>query len=553
MDLSIPYYRRKGAPITLSVETKGASLVLRFPYHPEMVEEVKCMVGARWDKEGKYWKVDHCDRNLLQLMLLSDQVPEWFKRYTAPVDEAVVLSEACRVKPIRTALKAHQRTMLAHALHKRRLELASDMGTGKTLAAIELLEHVARRFPGEPLLYVGRGTPLEATHLEMEKWGCTLRLNPDVLRFVTFASLHRYLETWPAGKKAPRAVVFDEGQNLKTPTTKQSEAAQHLTQSMFKDHGPDDAWVLCMTGTPAPKDYCDWLGQLEVVQPGYIRESSVTHLRRRLANLEKVDGPYGAYPKFLGWKQEEVDRFAERLAGITIRFLRKDVLDLPEPVYEEIGCPPDAAMVRAAQFVTSTANAGLDLLDKLRQLADGIIADSKDCATVPKDAALLKLLERYEDAGRFAVYAAYTASVDKCVALAANAGWDVLRVDGRGMMVVHAKGGKPRFQSSKDALVAMQSPGEPSDRLCFVGQPDAGGVGLNLQGVTGLCYYSNTFSGGARMQSEARPQRPGNRGLTIFDLICLPSDRLVLNNLKAKVDAQAITLDQIKAANKELK
>ena len=59
---------------------------------------------------------------------------------------------------------------------------------------------------------------------------------------------------------------------------------------------------------------------------------------------------------------------------------------------------------------------------------------------------------------------------------------------------------------------------------------------------------ANPFDADDRMQSEDRGHRPGmdlNKGLTIVDLIHLPSDQLVLDNLKKKVKLQSLTLDDI--------
>jgi hypothetical protein len=53
------------------------------------------------------------------------------------------------------------------------------------------------------------------------------------------------------------------------------------------------------------------------------------------------------------------------------------------------------------------------------------------------------------------------------------------------------------------------------------------------------------------MQAEDRGHRPGmdlNRGLTIKDLIMLPTDQLVLDNLKNKKRLQNLTMGQLSDA-----
>lgn len=537
MEISTPYYRKRGKDMVIHVEPVGSKLRLRFDFNRDLVDEVKAMVGARWDPKTKSWSVDHCERNLLQLYILSGKPPPAYVRYHG---------ELPPVKPRRDNLRRHQLIMLSHALHRRRTLLAAHMGTGKTLVAIELLEEIHSRFPEGKLLYVGRSTPLEATKLELRKWRSPLANRPDILQMCTFDGLRRFLEAWPTGQPAPRAVIFDESQNIKNPAAKRTEAAQHLTDAMHQDHD-DDYWVLTMTGTPAPKDYCDWFSQCEVTYPGWLRESNIHTFRRRLAVIEKIDGPYGSFPKLVAWKGDEVELLGRRLVGLVHRVTREDAdLDLPPVEYEELSCPPTPAMMRAARTLAMTSNAGIDLLERLRQLADGISYrdDGVETAEVPKDKELKRLLDLHADSGRFGIYAAYTASVDKCAAMAVEAGWTVLRVDGRGMHLL----GKGNYSSPQDALAACQTSGSPDDLLCFVGQPGAGGVGLNLQGINGLCFYSNTFNGGDRQQAEARPQRIGNKGLRIYDLLCLPTDVMVLKNLQAKRDAQELVLGELRAA-----
>ena len=64
----------------------------------------------------------------------------------------------------------------------------------------------------------------------------------------------------------------------------------------------------------------------------------------------------------------------------------------------------------------------------------------------------------------------------------------------------------------------------------------------------GAVFYSNSFSGEDRMQAEDRIHRIGmdeNRGATIYDLIHLGTDDLVLQNLMKKKRLQDLTLGEL--------
>jgi len=161
-----------------------------------------------------------------------------------------------------------------------------------------------------------------------------------------------------------------------------------------------------------------------------------------------------------------------------------------------------------------------------------------DC---PKDQAVLDLLDEYDEQGRFITWAGFTESVDRCVQLGLKAGWDVVRLDGRGWW-----SNNPQLMKMNGAqLLEAFDDKVAFPKIDFCGQPGAGGVGLNLTASSVECYFSNTFKFEDRDQSENRIHRPGadhERGCTIIDLIHLPQDLWVLANLKRKRDLQSMSM-----------
>lgn len=70
-------------------------------------------------------------------------------------------------------------------------------------------------------------------------------------------------------------------------------------------------------------------------------------------------------------------------------------------------------------------------------------------------------------------------------------------------------------------------------------------MGLTLTASKFICYYSNDYNAESRQQSEDRIHRAGmdtNVAPTIIDLIHLPTDLMVLENLRNKKDLQHMTL-----------
>lgn len=164
----------------------------------------------------------------------------------------------------------------------------------------------------------------------------------------------------------------------------------------------------------------------------------------------------------------------------------------------------------------------------------------------PKDAVLASLMDEYEDCGRMVAWGAFTASVDRINDMYKAAGWVTLKIDGRGWEMSDGS-------DTNIGLIAMDASHPRREelrrkypKLAVVGNPQAGGVALTFTGSPISVFYSNPFSGEARMQAEDRIHRVGMGSTArIVDIVCLPTDLVVLKNLQQKKDLQAITLGDI--------
>lgn len=154
----------------------------------------------------------------------------------------------------------------------------------------------------------------------------------------------------------------------------------------------------------------------------------------------------------------------------------------------------------------------------------------------PKEDALREKIDQHVEVGRLVAYAGFTGSVDRCVRIFKDMEWEYIRWDGRG---IHCS------VPGIDALDLFQDRKRDYPRVGFVGQPEAAGMGLTLTASPSIVYWSNTFKPTDRIQSSARIHRTGmdvNRGATVFDLLHLPTDRMVLANITEKIARQDLTL-----------
>jgi SNF2 family DNA or RNA helicase len=517
--------------------TPEGQLKLNFPFNREFLEIVKSsFTGARWNPEEKCWLIDDDDHNAWQLAFRRGENP--YAEFDKPVE---LLPQGER------KLYSHQLELASIWYHHKVAIWAAEMGTGKTLAAIEVIERTGLT----DVWWVAPKQTLPAIHLEFLKWNAKV-----IPKFINYEMLGKVGGT-------PQILVFDESQKLKNSQTQRTKAAAALAKRV-RDKG---GYVLLMSGTPAPRSPEDWWSQCEIARPGFLKEGNPRRFKERLALVEKKENPYTntPYQSLVTWWDDEnkcktcgktlkdhtawdhphvkstneVAALYKRMAGLVMVKFKKDCLELPDKLYRRILLKPDPTTLRAARMIFGQATY---VLEKLRELSDGFqyLEDgSIKTFSTPKDQALLDLMEEAED--RIVIYGGFTATIDKLVKFVEAAGWDYIRVDGRGWSSTLGSSDPmtliPLFQSNSDK------------RIAFIGHPRSAGMGLTLTASNMAVYYSNDFSGEARIQSEDRIHRPGQtKAVYIVDLIHLPTDTLVLENLNKKRELQSISLGEISEA-----
>lgn len=280
--------------------------------------------------------------------------------------------------------------------------------------------------------------------------------------------------------------------------------------------------------------------------------------------------------------EDEISRLYRRMKGPVVVKLKKDCLELPEKIYKQIHIKPSPEILRAAQLIKAGARNVVTALSLLRELSDGfqynnevtgyetcesckgtkmLVIESVDQACpfcngtgskgqeerkvlrveTPKLNALHELLDdELEDENRIVIYAGFQASIDLIVESMQVAGWKTIRVDGRGW--------KTDFLEADKSKLIEKFQSDYEGKIAFIAHPESGGVAVTLTAAKAEIYYSNSFKGEDRMQSEDRIHRISSRGALYYDLIHLPSDLLVLENIRRKRELQALTMGDIATA-----
>jgi len=304
----------------------------------------------------------------------------------------------------------------------------------------------------------------------------------------------------------------------------------------------------------------------------------------------------------------EVAYLHERLNGLVIVKHKKDCLGLPEKRYRQIVCKPTASTLRVAKGLLESAPNTITGLTLVRELSDGFqYREAKDGKTkcghctdgtvvnyrdpqdadrcypgtdllpdevlarlveervpcplcggsqevdkivrtvrevpCPKEAALKMLLEECEETGRIVVFAGFTGSVDRICKLARQQKWSVVRCD-RGNFQILPHDDAAVQEGPLDYWANMAD----HPRVAFVANPESGGMSLTLVESRMAVYWSNSYKPEYRVQSEDRIHRKGmdeNLGCTIVDLIHLPTDRRVLDVIRANRKLELMSMGEI--------
>jgi SNF2 family DNA or RNA helicase len=426
--------------------------------------------------------------------------------------------------------------MIRKALTYRYQIFAADMGLGKTLTAIEIIERMARKYGWDndcrnECWFVGPRSALESVEVDLHKWGVNL-----VPRMLTY---ERVLIDGPDLLKTngtPRMVVFDECTALKTPSAQRTVACQKLADAIRAEYATEGC-VILLSGSPTAKRPSDIWSQAEIAWPGFLREGSLKAFEQRYAIVEEgQDGDGNKFKMITGWKDKEVSQLPARLDGLMSVYRKDDILNLPTRTFTRVHTPATARIKRVAKIITESSPNVITALTRLRTLSsgfqykeDGEAGENGERAMIetacPKDDKLREYLAREEPRGRMIAFASFQGSIDRVKRVCQAEGWDVVTVDGRGWTCWDAENNRV-----DDHFLDFWS-GNPN-KTVFIGNPASCRFGLTLTEAKTIVVYDQNFSAEHRLQSLDRNFRIGqDEPVEVVDLLHLPVDELILDTL----------------------
>jgi hypothetical protein len=357
---------------------------------------------------------------------------------------------------------------------------------------------------------------------------------------------------WRFLRATKAMIALDESSRIKNPDAARTKRVLRLR--------PLAVAVRIMSGTPVTNAPMDIFSQFEFMEEGLLGTTSYRAFTAQYAELMDKNHPMMAEmirrnPKAAhaqvvaknpdGTKKwRNLDRLQKLIEPHAFRVLKRDCLDLPDKIYKqqyfELGAAQRTAYTLMKNHLriqledgtidTVSALAGLV---KLQQITSGYVVrpDEQGTHFVSEDNPRLDaLLEVIEDIpGKVIVWARFKPELEMIAA--------ALRKVGRNVVEYHGAVSTANRELAVDSF-------QNGDADVFLGQPQAGGIGLTLTAAEHVVYYSNDFNLETRLQSEDRAHRIGTkRNVVYIDITATDTiDEPIARSLQRKAGMAAAIL-----------
>jgi hypothetical protein len=445
----------------------------------------------------------------------------------------------------KTASHPHQVDCKAKARPRRHFAIFMEQGTGKSKVVVDL---AAERFCAQEItgcLIISKkgvhrqwvedqiprhcGIPFAGAYWPIKTrdgWVPeTLRPEPGILKFFTInidgiktEAGRKMAQSFITSHNGRVVMAIDESQDIKDNTSQRWKAAHIL--------GLRCAHRIILTGTPIAKDLTDEWSQLLWLDESILGIRYKQAFRNEYCIMGGFEGR-----EVVG--QKNMARFRSLVDPHTFRVTKDEIGILPK-AYDRWHFDLTATQKRMMREMRQTlvakidsgelataANAMVAML-RLQQISNGFVQnDDKVVESIfpepkanPRIAALLEYLDA--NPGKVAIWARFQRDIE-----------NIMSVLGSDAVAYYGP------TKDRDRAEAVRSFLDPAGAKYFVSNPQAGGTGLNLQGLCQRAvYYSNSENSIDRWQSEDRIHRIGTNGACVYtDLVAKGSmDARILAN-----------------------
>ena len=333
-------------------------------------------------------------------------------------------------------------------------------------------------------------------------------------------------------------LVADECDDFRTPGSKRTRMARSLA--------PRCGYRRILTGSSVTNSPLHAFSQFELLGKAALGFEKYADFKAHHARYKLVSTRGGRqYPKLDEYVN--LEELRERMARWSSVVLRDDCPDLPDlvPTTRRIELTDEQLRLYRelhSQFVLELDGEEVSIgekttkLVKLQQVVSGFLIDEfGDVHDVPGINPRLEALadEVYMAPGRVIVWCQFREDIDRVVARLTADGHDVLQYHGR---VSDDDKATVRRLFAADA--------ESERKIHLVGQPSAGGRGVDLSAADEIVWCSHTFSAITRVQADERATAMMGSNVRVTNLVAPGVDEY----MRATVTDNVVRADMLAGA-----
>lgn len=325
-------------------------------------------------------------------------------------------------------------------------------------------------------------------------------------------------------------LVVDESHDFRSPGSKRTHAVRALAKRC--------AARRILSGTAVSNSPLAAYSQFEILQPGALGFGTFADFENRYASYKVTKTRGGRqYPVLDGYNH--MDELQGRIGDWSSVVLREDVDDMPPLIMEEVTVTLTPALLEAYQTLVKDFIIELEDGEEIEALEGGVrimrLQQVLSGFAVTTAGDVVELAPDEDNPRLQALLAQVLASDGK------NIIWcqfqeDITRVRralaaaGRKAVEYHG-----RITSKDRRNAAIDSFMHDPTVTDFIGQPRAGGVGLDLSVADTIHWYSHTFDLITRDQATERATQVGGRSIAVLDYTVPESvDGYILSKLAGK-------------------
>lgn len=497
-------------------------LYLIFPYDEKIIDKVKSIPAAKWDKKKKAWEFPATVSCYEAIREKFDIKINSIEKSKSKMPSKLKFNQyEFKTKPFGHQISAIKFIMNKFAQYdglSKGCALFMDMGTGKSKVIIDTAEMLYSNNLIKNILVI---CPLSIcstweeelkTHSSHSLWDTLLggkskriEVLDDLFNSKNFLNWHiinvdgiATIQDELANKKFDMVVV-DES------TTIKNRSAQRT--KLIIDLFFNTPYKIIMSGNPIPKSSDEIFSQYKFIDAGIFGASYYSFLD------QYCDVDY--FGKVTNLKSEK--DFSDKLHSISFRITKQECLDLPERIYEKkfidmtdkqkkIYEEMKKDAITSYEDITCAAPVVITKFLRLSQIAGGIFPGEENSIKLiipnPKLEALIETISELPSKEQVVVWARFRAEIQIIS--------DRLNKEGISNVTFYGD------TSHSDRKIAEEKILNKSARI-FISNPATGGYGINfLKGINNVIFYSLDYSAGTHQQAMDRTYRIGTKGTVVY-------------------------------------